>query len=73
MNFGMLLCASTVMAVPTLALIGGQDPNMENVERLAGVMSNLDVVIIPGATHMSAPGEDMFIETLIRFLGEHSQ
>ena len=59
--------------VPTLALIGDQDPNMENVERLAGVMPNLDVVEIPGANHMTAPGEDMFIESLVGFLDEHSR
>ncbi len=58
--------------VPTLALIGDQDPNMENVERLAGVMSNLEVVEIPGADHMTAPGEDTFIESLVGFLDKHS-
>ena len=58
--------------VPTLALIGDRDPLIEGVERLAGVMSNLDVVEIPGATHMTLFREDMFIEHLVGFLDAHS-
>ena len=41
--------------VPTLALIGDRDPLIEDVERLAGVMANLEVIEIPGATHGTAP------------------
>lgn len=58
--------------VPTLALIGDRDPLIEDVERLAGVMANLTVVEIPGATHGTAFSEEMFIESLVQFLDTHS-
>ena len=57
--------------VPTLALVGDLDPLIEDVERLAGVMSDLDVIEIPGATHMTAVGDGLFIESLLAFLDMH--
>ncbi len=58
--------------VPTLALVGERDPLSADVERLAGVMSNLDVIEIPGATHMTAFSDGVFIENLVAFLDKHS-
>ena len=55
--------------VPALALVGGRDPEAEAVERLAGVMSNLDVIKLPGATHASSVGAAT--ESLLEFLGRH--
>ena len=55
--------------VPALALVGGRDPEAEAVERLAGVMSNLDVIKLPGATHASSVRAAT--ESLLEFLGRH--
>ncbi len=57
--------------VPTLALVGDQDPLLQQVETMAAVMSNLEVVEIPGATHMTAFSDPLFTETLVAFLGRH--
>ncbi len=59
--------------VPTLALLGAQDPSVEYVERQASVMSNLEVITIPGATHVTAYRDAAFIEHLVAFLDEHSR
>ena len=40
--------------VPTLAIVGERDPLAEDVDRLAGAMANLEVVVIEGADHQSA-------------------
>jgi pimeloyl-ACP methyl ester carboxylesterase len=57
--------------VPTLALVGERDPTKSDVERLANVMSHLDVIEIPEATHMTAPMDRKFIENLVAFLDKH--
>lgn len=53
--------------VPTLALVGEQDRRIQDVKRLAGVMSNLEVVVLPGATHATSVG--MSAKHLVSFLG----
>lgn len=58
---------------PVLALIGEIDPLKAGVDELEKVMPNLEVVVIEKADHMNAFGNPKFIETLTRFLGEHSQ
>ena len=57
--------------VPTLALIGNRDAMIRDVRALAGVMSNLEVVEIPGATHLTAPGDELFASSLLIFLAKH--
>jgi pimeloyl-ACP methyl ester carboxylesterase len=58
--------------VPVLALIGELDPKKSGVDRLNGLMPNLKIVVIPGANHMTAPGNPEFIKNLKVFLLEHS-
>lgn len=58
---------------PVLALIGEIDPLKTGVDELAAVMPNLEVVVIEKADHMTAFSDAKFIESLTRFLGEHSQ
>jgi len=58
--------------VPTLALIGEVDPLKAGVDELAPVMSNLKVVVIEGADHMSAFTKPKFLGELKPFLAEHS-
>jgi pimeloyl-ACP methyl ester carboxylesterase len=57
--------------VPTLALIGDQDPLKEGVDALKGRMANLKIVVVKDADHRSAPGMHDFIQSLKEFLGEH--
>ena len=57
--------------IPVLALIGEKDPLKTGVDRMAGVMPNLRIVVIPGATHMTAASNPQFLNTLKAFLAEH--
>jgi pimeloyl-ACP methyl ester carboxylesterase len=57
--------------IPVLALIGELDPLKTGVDRLDGLMPNLKIVVIPGATHMTAAGNALFLSTLKAFLAEH--
>ena len=59
--------------VPTLALIGEMDPLKAGVDQLKTMMPRLAVVVIPKATHISAPASPMFVASLKNFLAEHSQ
>ncbi len=53
--------------VPALALIGEVDPLKSGVDRLNGLMTNLKLVVIPGANHMTAPNSPEFIKNLKAF------
>ena len=57
--------------VPVLALIGELDPLKAGVDRLDGMMPNLKIVVIPGATHLTAFASPVFIENLKSFLADH--
>ena len=59
--------------VPTLALIGGDDPLKVGVDELAPVMSNLNVVVIDNTDHMTAFSSPEFIGGLSEFLESHSR
>ncbi len=59
--------------LPVLALIGEIDPLKTGVDELQGVMPNLEVVVIEKADHMTAFPDPKFIQSLSKFLGEHSQ
>ena len=59
--------------VPTLALIGEHDIFKKDVDALAEVMTNLEVVVIPGANHGAALRDPLFLESLLKFLAKHRQ
>lgn len=63
------LCANKV---PTLALIGGDDPLKAGVDELEKVMANLTVEVIPATNHMTAFGAAKFTNDLKAFLGSHA-
>lgn len=58
--------------VPTLALIGAQDPLKVRVDALASVMRDLEVVVIPDADH-GALAHPMFAQGLRSFLARHRE
>jgi len=57
--------------IPTLALIGELDPIKAGVYQLQEMMPDLKVVVIPGATHLTAFSNPVFIDNLKSFLAEH--
>lgn len=57
--------------IPALALIGENDPLKAGVDHLDGMMPNLKIVVVPGATHLTAFASPVFLESLKNFLAEH--
>ena len=58
--------------VPTLAMVGDQDALARDVRAMSAVMSNLEVLELGGANHLTAQGDPRFLEKLLAFLDEHS-
>jgi pimeloyl-ACP methyl ester carboxylesterase len=58
--------------VPTLALIGEQDPLKVGVDEMQKVMANLTVEVIQGTDHMTAFRAPTFTDDLRAFLASHS-
>lgn len=61
-----------VNTVPTLALIGDQDPLKTGVEALRGKLPHLRVIVISGADHLNAFAQPQFTRALREFLAEHA-
>ena len=59
--------------VPTLALVGADDPLKKGVDDLEGQLTNLRIVVIAGTDHMTAPAHPQFVRALKAFLDRHSQ
>ena len=57
--------------VPTLAVIGADDPLKEGVDSVRDVMSNLEVVVIEDIDHMTAFSSPRFRQAIREFLAEH--
>jgi pimeloyl-ACP methyl ester carboxylesterase len=53
---------------PTLALIGEQDPLIANVNELRGQLAHLEVIEVPGATHLDATQRPEFLRHIPEFL-----
>ena len=58
--------------VPVLAIIGEKDPLKKGVDAMEGVMSNLKVVVVKGADHMTTFRSAVFKQALNDFLSAHS-
>lgn len=62
--------------VPTLSVVGTEDPLRTGIDRMIGVMANHEVVFIEGADHGSALFNPrycrQYIDALLKFLSEHS-
>src|SRR5262249_14364974 len=57
--------------VPTLALIGADDPLKQSVDLIKDELANLKVVVIDGTDHMTTFASPKFIQCLRKFLEEH--
>jgi pimeloyl-ACP methyl ester carboxylesterase len=58
--------------VPTLALIGADDPLKPGVDALNGKMTNLQVVVIKDTDHMTAFASPEFGKSLLGFLAKNA-
>jgi pimeloyl-ACP methyl ester carboxylesterase len=59
-------------AVPTIAVVGSDDLMARDaVERMAGVMANLEVTLIPDANHLTALTHPLLLQTMLGFLRSH--
>jgi pimeloyl-ACP methyl ester carboxylesterase len=58
--------------VPTLALIGADDPLKPGVDALNGKLTNLEVVVIKDTDHMTAFASPVFSKSLLAFLAKNS-
>lgn len=59
--------------VPTLCLIGDQDPLKEGVDAMQKVMANVTVEVIEGTDHMTCFRAPAFVDDLQAFLASHSK
>ncbi|MBN1831005.1 MAG: alpha/beta hydrolase [Deltaproteobacteria bacterium] len=57
--------------VPVLALIGEKDAQKTNVDGMEGLMSNLEISVIPKADHMTALSDPLFVQGIKSFLLKH--
>jgi pimeloyl-ACP methyl ester carboxylesterase len=57
--------------VPTLSIIGEIDPLKKGVDDLKGRLSDLKIIVVPGADHMNAFWKPEFIQGLKEFLAQH--
>src|SRR5262249_12313879 len=58
--------------VPTLGIVGQIDPLKQSIDDLVGELSDLKIVVVPGADHMNAFWRPGFIASLKDFLAKQS-
>lgn len=59
--------------VPVLAIVGDKDPFKEYVDRMDGVMANMEIVVVPGGDHLTTIRNPIFLNGLKEFLVEHRE
>jgi pimeloyl-ACP methyl ester carboxylesterase len=59
--------------VPTLGIVGSDDPYLADFRALARVMPQLELVVIDGATHGSAPAHPELTRAMLAFLAAAKQ
>ena len=57
--------------IPALAIVGDRDFLSPEVERMSAVMSNLEVLLLPGASHGTTVVRPEFVTALVGFLHKH--
>tara|TARA_Y100000588_G_scaffold373022_2_gene446321 strand:- start:90 stop:869 length:780 start_codon:yes stop_codon:yes gene_type:complete len=60
--------ALTDSPVPTLAIVGSEDPRLGGLQELTQIMPELKLVILEGATHRSAVRRPAFVNALLSFI-----
>ena len=59
------------ISVPVLSIVAEHDPLKLGVDRMKGKVKDQTIVIIPGADHISAVSNPLFLESLTVFLASH--
>lgn len=59
--------------VPTLAIIAEKNPFKKGVDAMRAVISNLEIVVIEGADHLTAAVSPKFRDSIFKFLARHRQ
>lgn len=60
------------VTIPMLAVVGeGDEWARAEVERMAGLLTRLQVTIVPGANHLSTTAHPLFVRSIMRFLDSH--
>jgi pimeloyl-ACP methyl ester carboxylesterase len=65
------LAEMSAIKVPTLGIVGTADPYQKDFEKLKSVLPQMKLVLIQGASHVSAPRRPEFITAVKEFLTEH--
>ncbi|HVL56250.1 MAG TPA: alpha/beta hydrolase [Burkholderiaceae bacterium] len=60
------------IAVPLLGIVGSADPYLADLRSLQSLQPRMQLAIVDGATHDTAPAHPEFIRALRRFLSAHS-
>jgi pimeloyl-ACP methyl ester carboxylesterase len=58
--------------VPTLAIVGSDDPLKPSIDALKELLPNLQVVVVENTDHITAFMSPKFIEAIESFLQKHS-
>ena len=58
---------------PALAIVGDRDFLSTEVAKMSAVMSNLEVIVLPGATHGTTLSRPEFVTALAGFLRKHQE
>jgi pimeloyl-ACP methyl ester carboxylesterase len=58
--------------VPSISIVGTNDPLRAGVDRMKDVMANHETAYVEGTDHLSTIRDPKFIETLRAFLKKHS-
>jgi pimeloyl-ACP methyl ester carboxylesterase len=61
-----------VVTVPTLGIVGSDDPYVASFRALAAVMPALSLTVIPDATHASAAARPQFASAVRAFIAAHA-
>lgn len=60
------------VTVPTLGIVGWNDPYLRDFQQLKAVMPQLQLVVVDGASHGQTPGRPEFVAALDAFLAAHA-
>jgi len=61
------------VTVPTLGIVGSDDPYVAQFRALAALMPALSVLVIAGATHASAAARPEFASAVLAFIAPHAR
>jgi pimeloyl-ACP methyl ester carboxylesterase len=61
------------LSIPILAIVGSEDPALEAVENFTSTFPAIELIVIDGGTHLSAPEHIEFLESIQRFFAKNQE